>query len=57
MDVDLEKFSDRVNHDILINRQGRRIKDDGVIRLIRTYLGSGIMIDGVVPERGGERLS
>jgi RNA-directed DNA polymerase len=51
VDVDLEKFFDRVNHDILIDRLGRRIKDAGVIRLIRAYLGSGIMIDGVVQER------
>jgi RNA-directed DNA polymerase len=51
VDVDLEKFFDRVNHDILIDRLGRRIKDAGVIRLIRAYLNSGIMIDGVVQER------
>lgn len=51
VDVDLEKFFDRVNHDILIDRLGRRIKDAGVIRLIRAYLDSGIMIDGVVQER------
>ena len=52
VDVDLEKFFDRVNHDILIDRLreahlGRR----GVIRLIRAYLNSGIMSDGVVQER------
>lgn len=51
VDVDLEKFFDRVNHDILIDRLGRRIKDAGVLRLIRAYLDSGIMIDGVVQER------
>lgn len=51
VDVDLEKFFDRVNHDILIDRLGRRIKDAGVIRLIRAYLGTGIMIDGVVQGR------
>lgn len=51
VDVDLEKFFDRVNHDILMDRLGRRIKDAGVIRLIRAYLDSGIMIDGVVQER------
>ena len=51
VDVDLEKFFDRVNHDILIDRLQKRIADAGVIRLIRAYLNSGIMQDGVVQER------
>ena len=51
VDVDLEKFFDRVNHDILIDRLRKRIDDAGVIRLIRSYLNSGIMSDGVVLER------
>ena len=51
VDVDLEKFFDRVNHDILIDRLQKRIPDAGVIRLIRSYLNSGIMSDGVVQER------
>jgi RNA-directed DNA polymerase len=51
VDVDLEKFFDRVNHDILMDRLSRRIEDAGVIRLIRAYLNSGIMSDGVVQER------
>jgi RNA-directed DNA polymerase len=51
VDVDLEKFFDRVNHDILIGRLQRRIGDAGVIRLIRAYLDSGIMSDGVVQQR------
>ena len=51
VDVDLEKFFDRVNHDILIDRLRRRIPDAGVIWLIRAYLNSGIMSDGVVQER------
>jgi len=51
VDVDLEKFFDRVNHDILIDRLEKRIGDAGVIRLIRAYLNSGIMKDGVVEER------
>ena len=51
MDVDLEKFFDRVNHDILIDRLQRRIDDAGVIRLIRVYLNSGIMDGGVVQQR------
>ena len=51
VDVDLEKFFDRVNHDILIDRLQRRIGDAGVIRLIRAYLNSGSMSDGVVQQR------
>jgi group II intron reverse transcriptase/maturase len=51
VDVDLEKFFDRVNHDILIDRLRKRIEDAGIIRLIRAYLNSGIMSDGVVQER------
>jgi RNA-directed DNA polymerase len=51
VDVDLAKFFDRVNHDILIDRLKRRIEDAGVIRLIRAYLNAGIMHGGVVVER------
>ena len=51
VDVDLEKFFDRVNHDILIDRLNKRIHDAGVIRLVRAYLNSGIMSNGVVLER------
>ena len=51
VDVDLAKFFDRVNHDILIDRLKRRIDDAGVIRLVRAYLKAGIMDDGVVVER------
>lgn len=51
VDVDLEKFFDRVNHDILIDRLQKRIGDAGVIRLIRAYLNAGMMSAGVVQER------
>ena len=51
VDVDLERFFDRVNHDILIDRLQKRIGDAGVIRLIRAYLNAGMMSDGVVQER------
>jgi len=51
VDVDLAQFFDRVNHDILIDRLRKRVDDDGVIRLIRAYLNSGIMDHGVVQSR------
>jgi RNA-directed DNA polymerase len=51
VDVDLSKFFDRVNHDILIERLRRRVDDAGIIRLIRAYLNSGIMDNGVVQSR------
>lgn len=51
VDVDLSKFFDRVNHDILIDRLRKRINDDGVIHLVRAYLNSGIMDHGVVQAR------
>jgi len=51
VDVDLTKFFDRVNHDILIDRLRKRIDDAGVIWLIRAYLNAGIMDGGVVSER------
>jgi RNA-directed DNA polymerase len=51
VDVDLEKFFDRVNHGILIDRLRKRIDDAGMIRLIRAYLNAGIMDGGVVMER------
>ena len=51
VDVDLAKFFDRINHDILIDRFRKRIDDAGVIRLIRAYLNAGIMDGGVVMDR------
>jgi group II intron reverse transcriptase/maturase len=47
VDVDLEQFFDRVNHDILMNRLAKRIADKRVLRLIRRYLQAGIMAHGV----------
>lgn len=52
VDVDLSKFFDRVNHDILIDRLRKRVNDAEVIRLVRAYLNAGIMDGGVVVERG-----
>ena len=51
VDVDLAQFFDRVNHDILVDRLGKRIGDAAILRLIRAYLDAGIMSDGVVSER------
>ena len=51
VDVDLEKFFDRVNHDVLMDRLTKRIGDAGIIRLIRTYLNAGIMHSGIVNQR------
>ncbi|KAF0332795.1 group II intron reverse transcriptase/maturase, partial [Gigaspora margarita] len=48
VDVDLEKFFDRVDHDILMDRLRKRITDQAVIRLIRAYLDAGTLINGVV---------
>jgi len=51
VDLDLESFFDRVNHDILMSRVTRRIEDKRLLRLIRRYLTSGMMIGGVVSPR------
>jgi RNA-directed DNA polymerase len=51
VDVDLEKFFDRVNHDILIDRLRSRIADAGIIRLVRAYLSSGVLMNGIVVDR------
>jgi len=51
VDIDLEKFFDRVNHDVLMARVARRIGDKRLLRLIRRYLEAGIMIEGVVSPR------
>jgi group II intron reverse transcriptase/maturase len=51
VDVDLEKFFDRVNHDVLMGRLEKRIGDKRMLGLIRRYLEAGIMATGVVVER------
>jgi RNA-directed DNA polymerase len=48
VDMDLEKFFDRVNHDVLMVRVARRVKDKRLLRLIGRYLTAGIMIGGVI---------
>ncbi len=51
VDLDLEKFFDRVNHDILISRIARKVRDERVLKLIRRYLEAGMMSEGMVSER------
>jgi len=51
VDVDLEKFFDRVNHDVLMGKLAKRIGDRRLLGLIRGYLDAGILANGVVVER------
>ena len=51
VDMDLEKFFDRVNHDILMDRLAKRSADKRVLRLIRHYLQAGVLAHGVHSER------
>jgi group II intron reverse transcriptase/maturase len=51
VDMDLEKFFDRVNHDVLMARVARVVKDPMVLRLIRRYLEAGMMANGVETPR------
>jgi RNA-directed DNA polymerase len=51
VDLDLEKFFDRVNHDVLMARVARKAGDKRVLRLIRRYLQAGLMLGGITTVR------
>jgi RNA-directed DNA polymerase len=51
VDMDLEKFFDRVNHDLLLEQLSKKIGDRQVLRLIRRYLEAGMMAEGIVSPR------
>ena len=51
VDIDLEKFFDRVNHDLLMSKLAAKIGDTRVLALIRRYLEAGMMADGLVQPR------
>ncbi len=51
VDLDLEKFFDRVNHAVLMSRLEKRIGDQRVLRLIRRYLQTGMLADGITVDR------
>jgi RNA-directed DNA polymerase len=47
VDVDLDRFFDRVQFDVLMARVARKVDDRKLLRLIRAYLEAGVMVDGV----------
>jgi RNA-directed DNA polymerase len=51
VDIDLEKFFDKINHDRLMQRLSKGIGDKGLLRLINAYLNAGIMNDGLLEQR------
>jgi RNA-directed DNA polymerase len=56
VDLDLEKFFDTVDHDVLMNRVARRVRDKGLLRLIGKYLRAGVVVNGRLARTvGGSR--
>jgi group II intron reverse transcriptase/maturase len=51
VDVDLERFFDRVNHDVLMGRLAKRIADARMLKVLRGFLNAGVMLNGVVIDR------
>ncbi len=51
VDIDLEKFFDRVNHDVLMNRLWKRLQDKRLLKLIKAYLKAGLMLGGMSSAR------
>lgn len=51
VDIDLEKFFDKINHDRLMQRLGKGIGDKRLLRLIHSYLKAGLMADGITTQR------
>lgn len=52
VDIDLEKFFDRVNHDMLMGQVAKRVEDKRLLRLIRSFLNAGVMANGLVSPTG-----
>jgi len=48
VDIDLDKFFDRVNHDMLMGRVAKRVRDKRMLKLIRSFLNAGVLEDGLV---------
>ena len=51
VDIDLERFFDRVNHDVLMSRLAKRIADRRMLKILRSFLDAGVMLDGVVIDK------
>lgn len=51
VDVDLERFFDRVNHDVLMGRLAKKIEDKRMLKILRGFLNAGVMLNGVVVDR------